>query len=242
METTIKISNETLAVLKNFARLRSSIIIDEGNEISVISTRSTFLATAVIEEEFPFQFAIYDLNRFLSALSLTKNPELVFSENDNFVVIKGEDGHLMNYGFGDIDQVKASNPQPPSKRLDLPSKDVTFSLGKQQIEKVKKTASVLSLPDIVVSSSGDGDVYLGAADVSNPMSDRTQIKLEGATGGDAEFNLVFSSENIENLMAIDYSVSISQKKLSHFTAQANGYEIDYWIAADFNSTYKAEAA
>lgn len=237
-KTTITIGEETISILKNFAKLQTSIVIDQGNEISVISSRATLLANAVVQEEFPVQFGIYDLNRFLSALSLAKSPKLLFDEGKEYVVITGEDGYEIKYSFSDTNNINV----PVKKRLELPSEEIGFTLARVQLEKIKKTAAVLSLPDIIISSDGDGKIYLKTMDSSNSLSDQAKIELADAVGADVEFSMVFNTENINNILSEDYAVKISSKKISEFTALSNGYNITYWIAADINSKYSELAA
>lgn len=232
----IKISADTLSVLKSFARLQSSIVIDAGNEITAISSKNTLLTTCVVEENFPRQFGIYDLNRFLSALSLAKNPTLRFEEDKEYVLIKGDDGHAIKYMLGDVTAITV----PPKKRIDIPEQDVNIKviITKQQIEKIKKSASILSLPDIVISSDGDGEIYLEAMNVANTLSDESKILLKHSAGSDAKFRMVFSAENIDNILLSDYEVEIAgEKKISQFTA-TSGHDVQYWIAADINSEYE----
>ena len=82
----MKLSDTTLTILKNFASINQGIKITEGNTLSTISPLKTLLSKATIADSFDKNFCIYDLNRFLSTLSLFKDPELQFSESA--VVIK----------------------------------------------------------------------------------------------------------------------------------------------------------
>ena len=59
---TMKLSNETLTVLKNFAGINQSILVRKGNKLRTISVMKNILAEAEITEEFPKDFGIYDLN------------------------------------------------------------------------------------------------------------------------------------------------------------------------------------
>ena len=49
---TMKLSNETLTVLKNFAGINQSILVRKGNKLRTMSVMKTVLAEAVVNEEF----------------------------------------------------------------------------------------------------------------------------------------------------------------------------------------------
>ena len=79
----MKLTNETINVLKNFSTINQNLVIKEGSSISTMSAMKNIIAKATVEEKFEKEFAIYDLNEFLSALSLFTNPNLDF--NDDYV-------------------------------------------------------------------------------------------------------------------------------------------------------------
>ena len=61
----MKLSNETLTVLQNFAKLNSGIEFKQGNNIRTISTGKNVLAKATLVDSFPQDFCVYDLPQFL---------------------------------------------------------------------------------------------------------------------------------------------------------------------------------
>jgi len=86
-EQTMKLSDNALAILKNFAGINNSILVKQGNKLRTISVAKNILAEAEIKEEFPRDFAIYDLNQFLNGLSLHHDPDLDFNQ-DSYLSIK----------------------------------------------------------------------------------------------------------------------------------------------------------
>ena len=117
-ERTMKLSDNALAILKNFAGINNSILVKEGNKLRTISVAKNILAEAEIKEEFPRDFAIYDLNQFLNGLSLHQDPDLDFRE-DSYLSIK-EGKRRVKYFFADPNVIIA----PPEKEIQLPSQDV----------------------------------------------------------------------------------------------------------------------
>ena len=95
----MKLSDNTLSVLKNFSTINQSILFKQGNRLRTISVMKNILAEATIEEELPKDFGIYDLSQFLNGLGLHQSPDLDF-EDDSYVVIK--EGRMRSkYFFAD---------------------------------------------------------------------------------------------------------------------------------------------
>ena len=159
----MKLSAKTLAVLKNFAAINQSIVVKPGNSLATISGNKTIMAKATVPDEFEQQFAIYNLGRFISSVSLMDSPDLEFE--DHSVRIKGN-GHSILDHFADPSVIIS----PPDKKIELPTVDVTCRLTSKNIQSVTKALGVLGLPEIAIA--GDGEkVYLQAVDSKNPSAD-----------------------------------------------------------------------
>ena len=220
----MKLSESTINLLKNFSSINQSILFKEGNKLRSISVMKNILAEATIAEEFPKDFGIYDLNQFLNGLSLHNSPELDF-ENNQFVVIK-EGKMRSKYFFADASVIVS----PPEKEITLPTEDVCFQLTSQQLEKLKKAASVYQLPDI--SAIGEnGVVKLVARDKKNDTSNDFSIVV-GETEEEFVFN--FKEENLK-IVPGTYDVIVSSKLLSKFTNQ--NLDVTYYIALEPDSTF-----
>ena len=220
----MKLSESTVNLLKNFSSINQSILFKEGNKLRSISVMKNILAEATIAEKFPKDFGIYDLNQFLNGLSLHNSPELDF-ENNQFVVIK-EGKMRSKYFFADASVIVS----PPEKEITLPTEDVCFQLTSQQLEKLKKAASVYQLPDI--SAIGEnGVVKLVARDKKNDTSNDFSI-IVGETEEEFVFN--FKEENLK-IVPGTYDVIVSSKLLSKFTNQ--NLDVTYYIALEPDSTF-----
>ena len=93
----MKLSNETREVLKNFASINSNLLVKAGNKIATMSAMRNIVALATIEETFEREFAIYDLNEFLAALSLFKKPVLDFKEKYMMIAEEGSKKSIKYY-------------------------------------------------------------------------------------------------------------------------------------------------
>jgi hypothetical protein len=220
----MKLSETTVNLLKNFSSINQSILFKEGSKLRSISVMKNILVEANVSEDFPKDFGIYDLNQFLNGLSLHQSADLDFS-NDQYVVIK-EGKMRSKYFFADPTVIVS----PPEKDISLPTEDVCFVLTSQQLEKLKKAASVYQLPDI--SAIGEnGVVKLVARDKKNDTSNDFSI-IVGET--DSEFVFNFKEENLK-IVPGTYDVVVSSKLLSRFTNQ--NIDVTYFIALEPDSTF-----
>ena len=221
---TMKLSDKTLVILKNFAGINNSILVKRGDNLRTISLAKNILAEANINEEFPRDFAIYDLNQFLNGLGLHQDPELDFRE-DSFLSIR-EGKRRVKYFFADPQVITA----PPEKTLTLPTEDVCFQLDSVTLEKLLKAAAVYQLPDL--SAIGEaGVVKLVVRDKKNDTSNEFAIVV-GETKDEFSFN--FKVENIK-IIPGSYDVIVSSKLLSEFTNST--YNLKYYIALEPESTF-----
>mgnify|MGYP001210997565 FL=1 len=223
-ERTMKLSDNTLNVLKNFAGINNSILVKEGNKLRTISVAKNILAEADIPEEFPRDVAIYDLNQFLNGLSLHTDPDLDFTP-DSYITIK-EGKRRVKYFYADPQVIVA----PPEKEINLPTEDVCFQLDSTALDKLLKAAAVYQLPDL--SAIGEaGVVKLVVRDKKNDTSNEYAVVV-GET--DKEFVFNFRVENIKIIPGA-YDVVVSSKLLSKFSNTR--YDLNYYIALEPDSTF-----
>lgn len=218
----MKLSKETLGLLKNFSGINSNLLLTSNGKLSTISAQKNIMASASVTETLPSEFGIYDLNEFLGAMSLFTDPELSFSEK--YVTIQEGGNHIKYYA---ADKSVLSYPQ---KEITFPDSDIDFSLTNQTLAMVIRTASVLRAPDL--SIVGDGSkVTIVVGDRKNATANTYDIAV-GAT--DKTFNVALKVENLKMLPG-DYNVSISSKKISRF--KASNSDTVYYVAVEADSTF-----
>jgi hypothetical protein len=224
----MKLSPETLAILKNFASINESILFRQGNKIRTMKyPAKTILGEAVVPETFPKEFAIYNLNQFLNGYSLLDNPELDFSdEEDRFVLLK-EGKRKIKYFFCNPEMINS----PPDKPLVLPSEDVSFSLSAEHLDKILKARSIYQLPDLSVIGNGS-EISLVVHDKENPSSNEYTI-IVGETTNTFTFNL-----RIENILILkgSYDVTISKSKISRFNNTST--DLVYYLPLEPDSDFQ----
>ena len=222
----MKLSSNTIWVLKNYASINQNLVIKEGKEITTMSAMKNIVARAEVEEEFPQEVAIYDLNEFLSALSLFKSPNLEFQ--DTYVNITDENNPKtsLKYFYSDPSVVTT-----PSKMITMPSNEVTFTLESATLSNITKAAAVIGSADLVLENSS-GTPSLTVKDKKNDTANSYSMGVD--TKGDGKFSFFFK---VENLKLIDgkYTVEVSSKNISHMKNEST--PIEYWIALEPESNY-----
>ena len=223
-EQKMKLSDNTLTILKNFAGINNSILVKQGTKLRTISVAKNILAEADIKEDFPRDFAVYDLNQFLNGLSLHQDPDLDFTETSYLSIREGK--RRVKYFYADPNVIIS----PPEKEITLPSEDVTFQLDTTSLEKLLKAAAVYQLPDF--SAIGEaGVIKLVVRDKKNDTSNEYAIVVGES---DKEFCFNFKVENIKIIPGA-YDVVVSSKLLSQFTNTQ--YNLKYYIALEPDSTF-----
>jgi hypothetical protein len=223
-DKTMKLSDNTLTILKNFAGINNSILVKEGSRLRTISVAKNILAEADITEEFPREFAVYDLNQFLNGIGLHQDPDLDFTE-DSYITIR-EGKRRVKYFYADPNVIVS----PPEKEIKLPSKDVCFQIESVTLEKLLKAAAVYQLPDL--SAVGEaGVIRLVVRDKKNDTSNEYSIVV-GETNKEFIFN--FKVENIKIIPGA-YDVVVSSKLLSQFSNKT--YKLKYYIALEPDFTF-----
>ena len=216
--------DNTLMVLKNFAGINNSILVKKGSKLRTMSVAKNILAEADINEDFPREFGIYDLNQFLNGLSLHQDPNLDFSEDTYLTIREGK--RRVKYFFADPQVIVT----PPEKEIDLPTKDVCFQIESVTLDKLLKAAAVYQLPDLSAVGK-DGVIKLVVRDKKNDTSNEFAIVV-----GETDKNFVFNFK-VENIKIIPgaYDVVISSKLLSKFTNI--NMSLVYYIALEPDSVF-----
>jgi hypothetical protein len=220
----MKLSNNTISILKNFSVINPNIYIRKGNKLRTISIAEDIAASATVEENFENDFAIYDLNTFLNGLKLYDNPELEFTTDDCVEIKQGK--HRIKYRLTNPKLIKSAE----DRDIKLPSKDVCFVLLQEEFEKLIKASSIFSLPNLSVI--GDSEkIMLQITEKSNISSNEVSICV-GETS--EKFELNFQMEKLK-IIPGNYDVVISNQLISEFTNK--DFDISYYIGLDSDSRF-----
>ena len=218
----MKLSKETVALFKNFAGINQNLLLKSGSKLATISSQKNVMADATVSETFP-DFAIYDLNEFLGAMSLFEDPDLDFQ--DKYVSIKQGNMNIKFFA------AEASVLTAPQKAITFPEAEINFNITADKLTMIQKTASVLRSPD--VSIVGDGSaITIVVGDKKNATGNSFSESV-GTT--DKKFKVNLKVENLKMLPG-DYEVSISSKKISRFKSPSS--DLVYYVAVEADSTFE----
>lgn len=226
----MKLSNETLGVLKNFGNINSGIFLKQGKTIKTVSTHKNILAQATITDEIPSDFGIYDLNEFLSVVSLHKD-DLSLDFDSKNVVISGRGGRSKI-------KYRACEPTmivtPPEKQLTMPEPEIAIELSAEDFRWILDSANVLGSPQISVQSDGE-TISINTVDLQNDSAHTESLTLSTQADG-SKYKMIFKTENIAKILSGAYDVKISSKGISHFSNKNS--PIEYWITTEVGSTFE----
>ncbi len=222
----MKISKETLDVLKNFSAINPNLVIEQGNKLSTIAEAKNIMASCEVAETFDKDIGIYDLNEFLSALSLIEDPEFVFG--DQSVSIKS-DLTSLTYRYADRSILTS-----PEKGVNMPEADVNVQLSAEVINHIRRAGAALNHPIVsITTNANDSKLYLQVKDPSSSSSNIFQHEIASDYDADAAFDFQFLISNLK-LISGDYEVSVSSKLISHWKC-INNSSVEYWIALEKTS-------
>ena len=220
----MKLSSQTINVLKNFSTINQNLVIKEGSDIATMSAMKNIVAKAKVEEDFTKEFAIYDLNEFLSALSLFGTPDLDFQ--DDYVVITEEgSSKSLKYWYSDPSVVTT-----PNKDITMPSNEVKFDFSSDTLAEITRAASVIGAPDMVLENG-----KLRVTDKKNTTANDYATELD-VPDSDVKYKFWFKVENLK-LIPGSYGVEVSSKNISKFSN--TNIDIEYFIALEPESSYAA---
>ena len=216
----MKISTGTLDVLKNFATINTNILVREGNTLSTISTGKNIFARAEIGENFPKEFAIYDLNSLLSLLTLMEDTDVDF-QDESLKVSKGTS--VFEYYYADPNIIVSA----PDKSIEV-DQFFQFDFTKDDIDMILKAAAITAAPMLSIIGE-NGEVIVTVGDPSTPKSNSFR-QVIGTT--DKTFNAMLAIENFKVVPA-SYNVTLSQKKFMYLVSSKG--ELKYWLALERSS-------
>lgn len=218
----MKLEAKTLQILKNYSAINPSLFFKKGNCLATIDPNSSIIAYANLEQEIPKSFAVYELSRFLSTLSLFDSPELEITDKS---VIVSQGKRKINYTLTEPSLLVT----PPEGRINFKNPQIQFDLPSAKLQEIQKALSVLSLPEICVN--GDGQtISIIAMDHKNPTGDTYSVEV-GET--QSKFKMFIRSEYLKFIPG-DYQVEISTQPLSRF----KGDIVEYFIAVEQHSSYQ----
>jgi hypothetical protein len=150
----MRLSPLTLEILKNFATINTELYLRPSSEIWTCAEAgprgagTPLIAYAEVEDLFPVECGIYDLNRFLAALSVFNNEaEIEFTPEE--IILQGAKGQVMHYPTTTEEMLKWSHLDRAvidtlKKNINGAQPQVLFDISQHEIVQAQKAAAILS--------------------------------------------------------------------------------------------------
>lgn len=223
----MKLSNETLGILKNFASISEGIFVPGGSKLRIKDSKNRMLAEAMVAESFP-SFCVADLNKFLGILTVEKDVELNFKGPDIVMTMFGGKSKI-NYRGSPQNLVHV--PKDTVKSVDEPFCELT--LTKENLAYIEKILSLLGLPNVAIEKE-NGKSFIRVFDPKNDAENSQLMEIETKGEGD-NFQIIFDQEVLKFVDG-DYDVKIGHNiaEFKHKTLN-----LTYWVAPELGSTYES---
>jgi hypothetical protein len=221
----MKLSEQTIEVLKNFSTVNPNLIFKQGNVVRTMAEAKNVIASATIAEQIPRTFGIYDLTEFLSALSLVEKPELEFKDDS---VEISEGSTVIQYYHSPTHLLTSAD-----KQVNMPKAEVTFQLTSDALNKVRRASSVLGHTELQIQGNA-GRVSLNVVNLKTPASNKYSVVVDESNECREMFSFVFVIGNLK-IIPGDYTVSVSSRLISHFKHAS--LPVEYWVALEKTSSF-----
>lgn len=204
----MKLTPTSEVILKNFASINPNLYVKPGNHIISKSPVAELVVEANLDVEFPVEFGIFDMNKFLSSIALVDDPNLEFG--DKSVRIYNENTSL-RYNYADKDALNIFDRKPS-----IPEAKIKFTLKQGQLDSLKRAASVLSHEDIAFVNV-DGKLVARVDTVNSMNKDVSRNSFEINLGVDVEGDFRYVAK-LSQLVMIpgNYEVEFSSSARDHF--------------------------
>lgn len=224
----MQLNETTMEVLKNFAHIQKNLLIPEGDTVKTIADAKNVMAVAKLNQSFDKSFGIYDVDQFLSALSLVDDPTLDLG--DSFVTVKDSSGRSsVKYFYSEADILTTV-----SKDIPMPESEVRFKLDEATLGRVRRAAGTLGHEKMTITAT-EGGVLLSVVDNTDDTSNAFNITVPGSYDPEKDkFSFVMNIANLQ-LLSGDYDVEFSSRLISKFTNE--NIDVCYYIALEKSSTY-----
>lgn len=225
----MKLSNETLSVLRNFGSINQGILFKKGKTLKTVSSHKNILAEVNINEEIPADFGVYDLNNFLSVVSLHKDDPSFEFDNKHVLIVGNKGRSKIKYRFCEPTMIVT----PPEKAIAMPDAEITFELTNEDFDWILRAASVLASPQIAVESDGSKINFI-TLDLQNDSAHTDALEIGNGNGD--KYRMIFKTENLTKLLPGTYEVKVSSKGISNF--KNKNVPLQYWVTTEQGSKFE----
>ena len=216
----MKLSPETIAILKNFSLVNPSIRLTPGNLIMTKNFHGSIYAEHEAKDEIDETYDIFDLGGFLNVLSIAPDgSEIKLSADKTEIEIESTRVKL-KYPLAD----SSARIVVPAKRAIFPEANVSFEMSSEDYQQLMKATRTLGATTITIENDDSGKIAINAYNKSiDPNFEKPVYK-------------VLFSDYTGN--AFKYIIS-----LDNLVIQSGAYQVELWASGDRYATFfKSESA
>lgn len=223
----MKLTKETLNILKNFSTLNNGIILKEGNILITKNITNVVYAEATLNQTIEQEIGIYDLNAFLG------NMNLVGDDADISVDERTGDIRISN------DRVKINYPSSssaaivsPKGRVNAPASDVDYIVSNDDLKQIMKMSRHLQVSRLEFFPCDGRLMIRGWQEVDKEHPVEMFCLDMGEYTGTYDFHFFIRVDNMK-LIDGDYKISFTRRKAAWLQTE----HVSYMIACELDSTF-----
>ena len=218
MNTVFKLNKQSRVFIENFSKINPSMIFYPGNVLGTKSKDEDVGAFAKITDTIPSRFAIYDLSKFLSVLSLYDIDADLSVDEGKTLVIQGKNDRKFVFTLASEKGIVT----PKGLEVKMPPIKAEFNLSAADLNHLKRNLLVGGFSHVAFSANNH-KLSVKAFNVDDPTS-----SVYGATLGDSDksFNIILEDRKVSNMLEYDYLVSVTPQ-IIRFQSTSG---VEYYIA------------
>ena len=230
----MQLSDETLEVLANFARINPNLLIKPGNEFTTLTTNRSIFGTATVLEYFEAEMAIHDLPTLLQYIKLVgDSPDIEVDDSGENLIISGN-GTTVNYTLSDKVLLECEENRPSIKEDPF----AVLNIHEDVLNTILTSKSIGKNKADTVEFSYDGNQLLVSVyNEANSSSNVVVKELVGDVNGVGEFSIKFMDTQFPFIIQ-DYSLNLYERKMGDMSVFFGKYESEL---VDYVTTAKANA-
>jgi hypothetical protein len=219
----MKLSPETLTILKNFTAINKGIVFHPGNKL--YSRKESLIADATIFETWEKEVGIFDLSQLLNIIGLYDDAVLDFG--DDCLRIAESDGRAETKYVYAAPGIVSGGTIPKKKLMEVPEEVIEFNLTEEQWTKLQKAISILSKPEVKIVSDGKV-IRIETANHKDEGGSSFSVVLEGDPHG-IQCRMVYNRDDMP-LLKGSYKGTVTPQ----FTIFQNtsGYDLKYLVGVE----------
>lgn len=227
----MKLTKDTIAILKNFSAINNGVILKKGNVLITKSISNVVYSEATLNQELDHEIGIYDLNTFLGIINLVgEDADITVEERTGDIKVSNSRVKISYPG------ASAAAIVSPKGRLSPPAADVEYELTSDDLKHIMKMCVQLKV-DRLEFLPIDGRLMIKGWEEIDKNNPNEMFCLDmGEYTGTADFHFFIRKDNLK-LVSCDfgnYKLSFTRKKAGWFA----GETVSYMIACDLDSTYE----